>query len=209
MSELKIGKIILGMCQTNCYYLYREGESKVIFVDPAENGKYIYDMLQKKGLEIEAIILTHGHFDHIMGAEELRKLSEVKVYAPMEDKVLLNNPDINYSSQWAYSYSMEADEYYRDGDELVFGDISCKVLYTPGHTIGSSCLYFENDKILLSGDTLFAESVGRTDLPTGSMSKLVRSVRDVLFVLPDDVKVYPGHGPDTSIGHEKEWNTCV
>lgn len=197
---------MLGMCQTNCYFLYREGETKVIFIDPADQGKYIYDKLAEKGFSVEAILLTHGHFDHILGAKALRELSGAKIYATEADKVLLQDPYVNVSAQWAKPYTMEADEYIRDGQVLTFGDISCKVLVTPGHTIGSCCFYFEEDGILISGDTLFQESVGRTDLPTGSMSKLVRSLKEKLFVLPEETDVYPGHGNPTSIGYEKKYN---
>ncbi len=206
MAKLKIGRIMLGMCQTNCYFLYREGETKVIFIDPADQGKYIYDKLAEKGFSVEAILLTHGHFDHILGAKALRELSGAKIYATEADKVLLQDPYVNVSAQWAKPYTMEADEYIRDGQVLTFGDISCKVLVTPGHTIGSCCFYFEEDGILISGDTLFQESVGRTDLPTGSMSKLVRSLQEKLFVLPEETDVYPGHGNPTSIGYEKKYN---
>ena len=206
MAKLKIGRIMLGMCQTNCYFLYREGETKVIFIDPADQGKYIYDKLAEKGFSVEAILLTHGHFDHILGAKALRELSGAKIYATEADKVLLQDPYVNVSAQWAKPYTMEADEYIRDGQVLTFGDISCKVLVTPGHTIGSCCFYFEEDSILISGDTLFQESVGRTDLPTGSMSKLVRSLKEKLFVLPEETDVYPGHGNPTSIGYEKKYN---
>lgn len=198
---------MLGMCQTNCYFLYREGETKVIFIDPADQGKYIYDKLAEKGFSVEAILLTHGHFDHIMGAKQLRELSGAKIYASKADKVLLNDPYVNVSAQWAKPYTLEADVYFDDGDELDFGDISCKAILTPGHTIGSSCFYFEEDGILISGDTLFQESVGRTDLPTGSMGKLVRSIKEKLAPLPDEVRVYPGHGGATSIGHERQYNS--
>ena len=203
---VKIGKITMGMCQTNCYFLYNEGSSDVIFVDPADHGKHIYDKLKENGFDVKGIILTHGHFDHIMGTKQLRELSGCKLYAPKADKVLLDDAYVNYSAQWAKGYTVEADEYFDDGDELEIAGIRFKVISTPGHTIGSVCFYFEEDKILVSGDTLFCESVGRTDLPTGSMSKLINSIKEKLFVLPDDVRVYPGHGASTSIGFEKENN---
>lgn len=206
MADLKIGRITLGMCQTNCYFLYREGETNVVFIDPADQGKYIYDKLTEKGFTVDAILLTHGHFDHIMGAKELRDLTDAKIYILEEDKVLIRDPYVNVSAQWAKKYTLEADEFLKDGQELTFGDKKCKVIATPGHTIGSCCFYFEEDKLLIAGDTLFYESVGRTDLPTGSMSKLQRSIQDKLMVLPEDVKVYPGHGMPTTIGHEKENN---
>ena len=205
-SELKIGRIMMGMCQTNCYFLYREGENQVIFIDPADHGKIIYDKLKEKNFEIEAILLTHGHFDHIMGCKELRELSGAKIYAPEADKVLLQDPYVNVSASWAKAYTLEADEYLTDGQELCFGDKKCKVIMTPGHTIGSCCYYFAEDGILISGDTLFQESVGRTDLPTGSMAKLERSVKEKLMVLPEDVKVYHGQGGSTTNGYEKQYN---
>lgn len=206
MAELKIGRITLGMCQTNCYYLYRENETRVIFVDPADDGEYLYQKLQEKHFTVEAILLTHGHFDHIMGSKKLRELTGAKIFALDAERELLKNPMLNVSAQWAESYSLEADEYIRDGQLLTFDTKTCKVIATPGHTIGGCCYYFEADKLLLSGDTLFYESVGRTDLPTGSMSSLQRSVQDKLMVLPEDVRVYPGHGMPTTIGHEKENN---
>lgn len=209
MSDLKIGRIVLSVCATNCYFVYHEGQSECIVIDPADRGDYIYQALGSKGFKVKAILITHGHFDHIMGADELRKLAGVKIYAPAADKVLLQDAYVNYSAQWAKPYTLEADVLFEDGDIIDLGDLSCKVISTPGHTIGSSCFYFEEDKILISGDTLFEDSVGRTDLPTGSMSKLVRSIKEKLFVLPDDVKVYPGHGGFTDIGHEKMYNPCV
>lgn len=209
MAEIKIGKITTGMCGTNCYFLFREGSSDVIFIDPAERGGYIYEKLQEKGFNVKAIFLTHGHFDHIMGVNELREKSGAKVYACSADKVLLQDAYVNYSAQWAMSYTCDADEYFEDGAEYDIAGMKFKVITTPGHTIGSCCFYFEEANILVSGDTLFAESVGRTDLPTGSMSKLVRSIKDKLFELPDETRVYPGHGPSTDIGHEKQYNPCV
>lgn len=206
---VKIGKITLGMCQTNCYFLYKEGSNEVIMVDPADKGGVIYEKLSDNGFNVVAIILTHGHFDHIMGVKELKEKSGAKVYAPRADKVLLDDAYVNYSAQWAYAYTLEADEYFDDGAEYEFAGIKFKVISTPGHTIGSCCFYFEEDKILIAGDTLFCESVGRTDLPTGSMSKLIRSIKEKLMVLPDDVKVYPGHGCSTDIGYERENNSFI
>lgn len=206
MEPLKIGRIVMGMCQTNCYFIYREGEKEVLFVDPADQGKYIYDKLTENGFTVKAILLTHGHFDHIMGAAKLRELSGAKIYASAADKVLLDDPYVNVSAQWAKPYTLSADVYFEDGQMLDFGNLSCKAILTPGHTIGSSCFYFEEDNILISGDTLFMESVGRTDLPTGSMGKLVRSVKEKLMVLPEQTTVYPGHGDSTTIAYEKQYN---
>ncbi|MCR4584563.1 MAG: MBL fold metallo-hydrolase [Lachnospiraceae bacterium] len=206
MAELKIGKITLGQVMTNCYFVYREGDAGIIFFDPADNGKYIYDKLTEKGFEFEAILLTHGHYDHILGADELRKLSGAKIYALEAEHVLLEDPYVNLSANMHRGITLKADGFFRDGDVLEYGGKKCRVIATPGHTVGSCCFYFEEEGLLVAGDTLFAESIGRTDFPTGKMRQLISSVEEKLFVLPDDTKVYPGHGPATTIGHEKTYN---
>lgn len=206
MKELKIGRIVLGMCQTNCYFVYEEGSSRAIVFDPADKGDYIYNGLKGKGFTVEAILLTHGHFDHIWGVQQLKELSGAKVYAYEEEKELCEDASLNVSKGAGRPCVIKADEYVKDGAEITAAGISCKLIATPGHTAGSCCYYFESDKILISGDTLFQESVGRTDLPTGSMSMLVRSVKEKLLPLPEEVKVYPGHGESTTIGYEKAYN---
>lgn len=206
MGNLKIGRIVLGMCQTNCYFVYKEGKSQVMLFDPADKGDYIYNGLKNKGFSVEAILLTHGHFDHIWGVEKLKELSGAKVYAYEGEKALCEDASLNVSKGAGRVCIVKADQYVKDGEEIQAAGVTCKLLATPGHTEGSCCYYFETDKILISGDTLFQESVGRTDLPTGSMSMLVRSVKEKLFPLPEDVKVYPGHGEETTIGHEKAYN---
>ena len=206
MADLKIGRIVMGICQTNCYFVYEEGRTDVIVFDPADKGDYIYQALKEKGFLVKAILLTHGHFDHIWGVEKLKELSGAKVYAYEGEKEVCESASVNVSKNAGRACEIKADEYIRDGEEITVAGISCQLLATPGHTKGSCCYYFEKDKLLISGDTLFQESVGRTDLPTGNMSSLVRSVREKLMILPEDVKVYPGHGESTTIGHEKELN---
>lgn len=206
---MKVGKIMLGMCQTNCYYLYEEGSKEAVFVDPADQGAYLYEQVQKAGLQIVGILLTHGHFDHIWGANELRKLSGAKIYALDVEKALCENAETNLSAQCGRPETVIPDVYVRDGEEITLAGMTAKVIATPGHTVGSCCYYFAKDKALISGDTLFQESVGRTDFETGSYSAIIRSVNEKLFLLPDDVNVYPGHGGETTIGHEKKYNPFV
>lgn len=220
MREMKIGRMVLGVCQTNCYFLYRDGAEECIVVDPADSGNNLYAALQKNGFRVAGILLTHGHFDHIWGLDALRAaanaaaeadgLEPVKAYAHEDERELLRDAEKNVSEQAGRACTTYADVYVKDGQEISLAGMSCKVIATPGHTAGGCCYYFEEAGMLVSGDTLFAESVGRTDFPTGSMGTLIRSIREKLFVLPDDTRVYPGHGDSTTIGHEKAYNSfCV
>lgn len=216
MADIKIGRMVLGVCQTNCYFLYRDGGHECIVVDPADAGGSIYSALQKKDFQIMGILLTHGHFDHIWGVDALRDaanaaaeadgLEPVKVYAGADERELLKSADLNVSERAGRACTTYADVYVKDGQEITLAGMTCRVIATPGHTAGGCCYYFEEAGILVAGDTLFAESVGRTDFPTGSMGTLIHSIKDKLYVLPDDTRVYPGHGDSTTIGHEKEYN---
>lgn len=221
MEELKIGRMVLGSCQTNTYFVYR-GQDAIVF-DPADQGDRIYDALNRNGFRVRAVYLTHGHFDHIWGCRALveaaRKADEtaegtaadaVKIYACEAEREILQDGRKNISSQMGRPCTLEADVYVKDQDFLETAGIRCKVITTPGHTAGGCCYYFEEAGFLVSGDTLFQDSVGRTDFPTGSMATLVRSIREKLFILPEETKVYPGHGDSTTIGHEKKYNPfCV
>ena len=206
---MKIGRIIMGVCQTNCYFLYKEGENEVIVVDPADHGEGLYDKLKEAGFSVAGILLTHAHYDHIGSAEKLRELSGVKIYANEEERPLCEDPRLNLSGMFGHKITIEPDVYLKDGEEITIAGMTCKMIATPGHTGGSCCYYFEDAGMLISGDTLFLESTGRTDFPTGSMSAIVRSIKEKLFVLPDDTKVYPGHNDATTIGYEKKYNPFV
>ena len=209
MAELKVDKFTLGVCETNFYYVYEEGKKDVIVFDPADRGELLYQQLTAKGFRVAAICLTHGHFDHIWGVEDLKKYSGVRVYAYEAEKELCESDALNVSRAAGRACTVTPDVLLKDGEKLKIAGMEFQVLATPGHTKGSCCYYFEEDKVLISGDTLFQDSVGRTDLPTGSMSALVRSVREKLMVLPDEVTVYPGHGERTSIGHERKYNAFL
>lgn len=207
--DIKIGRMVIGSYQTNCYFVYREGSKRAVVVDPADAGGKIFDALQRNGFTVEAVLLTHAHFDHIWGSKELREVSGAKLYALDKEQALCENSHNNVSEWAGRAYTVVPDEYVADGAVLTFDEMEFRVISTPGHTVGSCCYYVEKAGILISGDTLFYESTGRTDFPTGSMGQIVRSIKEKLFVLPEETKVYPGHGDQTTIGHEKKYNPFV
>ena len=207
---LKIGKIVMGSVQTNCYFLYQENENKIIVVDPADRGEYLYNAFKEAGLEVAAILLTHAHFDHIWGCNKLRELSGVQVFAWEEEKDLCESSKLNVSEDVGRPYTVTVDWYLKDGEKVSIEGMEFTVIGTPGHTKGSCCYYFEKDGILISGDTLFEGSVGRDDLPTGNGKTLLQSLKNKLMILPEETKVFPGHGGATTIGDEKKYNPyCV
>ncbi len=206
MAEVKIGRMTLGVCATNCYFLFREGSAEAVLVDPADRGAEIYEALKNRGMSVTAILLTHAHFDHILGVEKLRELSGAKLYALEPEKVVCQDAYVNLSAQNGRKVTVAPDVWLSDGQEIELAGIPIRVIATPGHTIGSACYYIEGSNILVSGDTLFEYSIGRTDFPTGSLNRLVRSIKEKLFVLPEEVRVFPGHGDSTTIGAEKQYN---
>lgn len=204
---MKIEKFVLGPVGTNCYIIENEESSECFLVDMAACPKELPGYLRKRGLQVKAVLLTHGHFDHIMGLDDFLKEFEVPVYAHREEKTLLGSPQLNGSvSMFGTAYCFTGAEYLDEGRILDVAGAKIEVIFTPGHTAGGCCYYIAGEGVLFCGDTLFKESVGRTDLPTGNMSQLVRSVHEKLFVLPDETKVYPGHMEETEIGYEKKYN---
>lgn len=206
---MKIDILVLGIVSTNCYIVSDKITKEAIVIDPAADADKVIEFLENNQLSLQAILLTHGHFDHILGVEGLKRHFGVKVYVGKAEEPLLSNPDWNYSAQVAKHVSLIPDELVEEGTQLVFGPLKCSVIETPGHTRGSVCYYFESEKVLFSGDTLFLESIGRCDLPTGNAQRLVESIVNELMILPDETIVYPGHGKETSIGYEKRNNAYI
>lgn len=206
MGQTMMQRILAGAMRTNCYLIYDEETREALILDPADEEAKLARMLKEQGLKPAAILLTHGHFDHIGAVEPLRKQYGIRVYCLAEEKELMENPGYNLSELFGAGFGVTPDVTLRDGEELCLAGFRIQVIATPGHTAGSCCYYFPEDRFLISGDTLFEESVGRTDFPTGSTSMLVRSIRERLFVLPEDTPVYSGHGEATTIGHEKQYN---
>ncbi|SFQ14608.1 Glyoxylase, beta-lactamase superfamily II [Lachnospiraceae bacterium XBB1006] len=198
---MKIRQITVGAIQENCYIVIQEETKEAIIVDPGDWPEKIMAVLSEMKAVPVAILLTHGHFDHIGAVPALRKEYAIPVYADEKEAVVLGNTKLSMAQ-----FTMEADFYLHDGEELTLAGFSIRVLETPGHTPGGCCFFFPEQKVLFSGDTLFLESVGRTDFPGGSMSELVHALKEKLFCLPEDVAVYPGHMEETSIGYEKKYN---
>ncbi len=209
MSNIVISSMRVGLFQTNCYFIHREGDLDTIVVDPGDRAESIFMEVSRQKLNVTGILLTHGHFDHILGVKEFKAKTSAKVYAGANEAELLKNPTINASERVRRPESIVPDVLFQDKEQVTIGDLSFEVIFTPGHTKGSVCYYFREAGILISGDTLFEESVGRCDFPTGSESALLSSIKERLMVLPDETKVYPGHGAPTTIGNERKYNTFI
>lgn len=199
--------VVVGPLGVNCSIIWCDKTKAGVVIDPGGDLEKIMAVINRHAVSVTCIINTHGHFDHVGGNKGLKQLLEVPLYIHQADEALLSRV-----AQVAAMYGMAGenspapDRYLEDGQVISFGDCSIRVIHTPGHTPGGCCLYLESEQKLISGDTLFADGVGRTDLPGGSHQQLVDSIRNRLFVLPDQVRVYPGHGPATTIAHEKQNN---
>lgn len=206
---MKIERFVIGPIGTNCYIVINEETKECFGTDPAACPPELVSHIRSTGLKVQAVLLTHGHFDHIMGIDDFVREFPVPVYAHEAEKELLENAQLNSSAMYGMEYTYSGAEYLKDGQVLTIAGFEIHVIYTPGHTAGGCCYYIPAEHVLISGDTLFHASIGRTDLPTGSSSQLVRSVREKLMVLPEETKVYPGHMEETTIGYEKKYNPFV
>ena len=203
---MKIDTLCVGSLETNCYILSDESTREAIIIDPGADYQRIKRFLAGRGLKPAYIVNTHGHIDHIGADDEFM----LPVYIHRDDVALLSDPKLNMSQFLNSSFVIHSRIHaLEDNQDIYFGsEINLKVIHTPGHTPGSICLLLANpqEKILFSGDTLFYEGIGRTDFPGASSKLLIGSINTRLFVLDDDTLVYPGHGPASSIGHEKQAN---
>lgn len=203
---MKIEKFVTGIISTNCYLVINEETKQTVVIDPAACPSYLMGHIKSEGLQVEAILLTHGHFDHMLAADALRSAYDIPVYACIQEKDLLKNARYNLSASWASPHVMEADRYLADGETFREAGFEIRLLHTPGHTEGSCCYYLPEEAVLFSGDTLFAGSVGRTDFPTSSGADMRKSLQRLLSELPADTRVCPGHGEETTIAYEKRYN---
>lgn len=209
MGKLKVEKRVLGMMRTNVYLAVNMETKEAFFVDPAACAEELERAAEALGVRPVGILLTHGHFDHIGAARELARRYQITIGAGCGEEDVMADAGVNMSGEFAKPFGVEPDRVYQDGETFEIAGFSVQAIHTPGHTKGGMCYYLPQEGVLFSGDTLFCESVGRTDLPTGSMSALVHSVRRLLKALPGSTVVYPGHASETTIAHEKEYNPFV
>ncbi len=201
-SAIVVNKYALGPLFTNCYLVYGKTERKGVLIDPGAFSGRIKKHIEKEKIDIVASINTHGHADHIMGDGPFG----YPVYIHRLDALCLGDPSRNlaYLAEIGFETGVKAARLLEDGDVIGVGEIELAVIHTPGHTPGSISL--KCGDVLVTGDLLFLEGVGRTDLPGGDNAALSRSLREKIMALPDSIKVYPGHGPETTIEHERRYN---
>ena len=202
---MEIIRIPAGIYAANCYLVYDEDTKEGIVIDPGGDADDIINKIEELGLDIKYIVLTHGHGDHIAGVEDLKKYTNAKVAIHKDDAPMVRNGEKNLSSRMAMgTVEIEPDILLDEDDVIEFGKLSGKVIHTPGHTPGGISLKIEDS--LFTGDTLFAGSIGRTDFEGSSYDSIINSIKTKLIVFPDETRVYPGHGPSTSIKMEKRNN---
>ena len=199
--------IAVGPLQCNCSIIGDEDTREAMVIDPGDDIQDVLAIVRKHNLQVKQIVITHAHIDHVGGAMKLRAATGAPILLNQNDFALLTMLDLQ--AAWIGVSSpgeVKIDQYISQGDTVTAGPLQANVLHTPGHTEGSICLYFPAEQKLVAGDTLFAGSIGRTDLPGGSMQKILRSLHSTVMSLPDETVVIPGHGPLTTIGEERESN---
>ncbi len=202
---MEIKRMSVGLIGTNCYILSKENQALVI--DPGGDGDAIHSYIEEKKLTLQAILLTHAHFDHIGGIEELRSFYKADVYINELEHDWLGNPQLNGSHKlMGQEITVSPAEQLLTEGELAIGTFHFKVIHTPGHSPGSMSFIFSESQQVFSGDVLFNQGIGRTDLPGGDLSALEHSIKEKLYQLADHYIIHPGHGPSTSIGFEKRSN---
>jgi len=202
--------IPVGPLQCNCSIVGDETSREAMVIDPGDNVDDVMAIVQRHGLTVKQIVITHAHIDHVGGAMKLKRLTGAPILLNQNDHALLKMLDVQ--AAWVGMRSPGAvtiDQSLANGDRVSAGAVNATVMHTPGHTEGSICLYFPAERKLIAGDTLFAGSIGRTDLPGGSFKKIMTSLLNDVMALPDETVVVPGHGPVTSIGEERETNPFI
>ena len=206
--KMKVHTVIVGNLMTNCYLASDPERKECVIVDPGADEARIEAAVEQQGVKPVAILLTHGHYDHILACDGLRERYGIEIWAPLAEKQFLEHASI-YQSEifpWVDHFDLKADHYLKDGESAELMGRQWLMIETPGHTSGSASWYVPEEKTAFTGDTLFAGTYGRYDFPNSSFPDLVISLTEKLFELPEDTRVHPGHGLQTTIGREKEHN---
>lgn len=204
---VQVRQLPLGPIQTNCYLLGCEETLQAAVIDPSWNGRAIVATAETDGWEITHILLTHSHFDHVGGLEEVKTLTGAPIYLHAEAVEMLKNTSMSAALfGLRVSAPPPPDEFLSDGQELQVGELLIKVLFTPGHAPGHVSFYLPDYRVLFDGDVLFQDGIGRTDLPGGDYSTLMETIQKKILTLPDETKVFSGHGTATTIGQERRNN---
>ena len=206
MADLRVDCLELGMLQTNTYIVWNADTLECVVIDPSDGFGILDARIKEKNLHPAAVYLTHGHDDHIGSVNEMKRVYGILVYLMKEEEEFVESVQYNLSMTFGRPRLVEPDMFFIDGQEVSVLGTRMKALLTPGHTPGGGSYYFPDEKMVFTGDTLFCESVGRSDFPGGNGRMLIDSIIGKLMPLPDDTVVYPGHGPLTSIGHERRHN---
>ena len=207
MRDIVLERLIVGPFSVNCYLLGCSKSQKMAVIDPGGETGMIWQKIQKIGYSFEYIINTHGHPDHTAGNRALKEKSQVKILAHPDDVAMMTTKENLFSSLFEFEPSPPPDQLITEGHVITLGDISLKVLHTPGHTPGGICLLCED--IIFTGDTLFADGIGRTDFPGGNYTQLLSSIKNKLYSLNDQLRILPGHGEESTLGKEKRNNPFV
>lgn len=205
---MRIERVVVGAVQTNCYIIFNEDgphKGEAVVCDPGDYASRIAEKLSSLNVTCSTILITHGHFDHISAVTAVKEKYGAKVFAGRDEAELLGNSELNVSARIHRPVEISADRYLNDGEVFEAAGIKFKTVFTPGHTRGGVCFYIPEGNILLSGDTLFYQSYGRTDLPTGDEAALFSSITNKLMQLPGETKVLPGHGEATTIERERRF----
>ncbi|MCH3951474.1 MAG: MBL fold metallo-hydrolase [Acidaminococcus sp.] len=203
---MKIYRVVVGPIEENCYFVKNEKTNEGIIVDPGDEALRIMRGVEKAGIKkVPAIFITHGHGDHVSALDEVKKATGAKVYMSREDAPMLRvwNNSLSYSTDRDKTFD-PPDVYFEDGMTVTEAGMTFKIAATPGHTEGGVCII--GDGFAFCGDTIFLESIGRTDLPGGSYDDIIQSIKTKILTLPDDYTLYPGHGPETTVGWERRRN---
>lgn len=203
MAKIMIRSVTVSECYTNCYICMNKDTKEGFIVDPGDDELKISVNVSRLEMIPKAILLTHGHFDHIGAVNQLKERYNIPVIVGAKEEKVLTDSRMNLSSMFGEPVKINGDKFLEDGENFQVAGFDIKYILTPGHTPGSGCFYIEDEQVLFSGDTLFQASRGRTDFPGGSESDIIKSIKNKLLVLPGEIEVYPGHMNITNIDSEK------